>query len=105
MTHVALVRFLQELKGQTWLARRLGYKSHRAFRPFIDRLLETARNVERLVRAHAGYYQPNPEYPWQDRLTGAIHVPAEHHFRDFGFDSVKMIQLRRLLLALLSLEQ
>jgi len=105
MTHVALVRLLQQLKAEQWIGRRVGYKDNRVFRHFIDRLLDTARKVQNLVPSQAGYDQPNPEYPWQDHGTVSIHAPAGYSFEDFDLEGLKLIQLERLLRALLRIAE
>lgn len=100
MVHGALVRLLQVAKGNRVLRTRLGYSDASVFRAFIDSMLDLASQIESLAPSSAGRYQPNAEYPWEDRKTGLIHTPVDYHFALFDPRDPKMIKFEHLLTAL-----
>jgi len=100
--HKAFVRMLQVIKSQPQVRRQLGYKHDASFKCFIDSLLDLASRIENL--APAGLSQPNPEYPWHDRATDEIRVPATSSFHDFErATNPQMARLDKLVRALLGI--
>jgi hypothetical protein len=82
-THVTFVKALRVLKKHAVLRRSLGYADRAAFQRFIESLLDTARKIEALAPAIAGFSMPNPEYPWKDPGTGDLIYPAAFVFAEF----------------------
>jgi hypothetical protein len=100
LTHTGLVRLLRLLKSMPRIRRELGYVHTEAFRAFIDSLIPVAARIERLAPSLASIHEPNPEYPWQDRQTQEIFVPAAFNFPDFKPTSPLMLKFERLLEAM-----
>lgn len=103
-SHKAFVRMLQVLKSRPEVRKRLGYTSAAVFSGYIDSLLGLANRIEELAPALAGLSQPNPEYPWRDAGTGAIHAPAEFQFAELDRATrPQMAKLEKLVRALLDI--
>ena len=92
-----LVRFLQTLKHRPNLRKNLGYPHAASFSAFINSLLPLAQQIENLAPAIAGDFQPNPEYPWLDRVTGRVHTPCDFTFPDFNPRNSKLIQFEKMM--------
>lgn len=100
-SHSAFVRMLQVLKTRKDVRRQLGFSDTAAYRAYLDSLLTLASRVERLAPSLAGLYEPNPEYPWLDRKSQDVVVPAQFAFDDFDPKHSKMLKLAALVGALL----
>ena len=61
-----------------------------------------AWQVERLAPALATA-EPNPEYPWQDSVSGDVIVPAAFDFDAFSPNRPRMAKLIELLDSLLAI--
>ncbi|HEY4329089.1 MAG TPA: hypothetical protein VGN88_05080 [Phycisphaerae bacterium] len=105
LSHVVLVRMLQNLKGRPEVREHLGYSASSVFKRYIDSLLETARRVEALAPSSAGLEGPNPEYPWRDRATRHLFVPCQFEFTEFDPTSPRMQKLTDLLRRLLKVAE
>ncbi len=103
LTHAGFVQFLRVLRGRRDLRQNLGYQDAASFNQFIDSLLPLAEQVQRLAPSFAGTSQPNPEYPWFDRVAGEVIAPAEYDFHAMNPRSAKMIKLESLLNQLIRL--
>jgi hypothetical protein len=96
-THEALVRFLRQAHLFKDLRRRCRMTSKRQFGQYLAGLLPIAHEAENLI-PRADTQKPNPEYPWQT-TNGAVHVPCEYPFSDWGWDKPrpKIIKLAEFL--------
>jgi|GEM_PF-1039787 len=104
-THAQFVVFLQTIKTNAYFKRRLGFKDTKTFKAYIKSLLRLAQKIEDLAPSIAGDFSPNAEYPWFDRTTNQIHVPAEFLFDEFDFKSRQMIKLVQFIECLLLLAE
>jgi hypothetical protein len=105
MTHIALVRLLQQIKGMPWVCRKLGYDDHRVFSSFVKSLFGVAGKVQGLVPSEAGYDQPNPEYPWRNRGTNTVYSPCDFEFEEFNPRDVRLKRLVQLVRDLLRIAE
>ncbi len=94
--HNAIVRYLQTLKGQAFMRRKLGMKRN-AYRKFIDSILPQAYSLERLAPSAAGITRPNPEYPWRDPGTGDISAPIDYDFPEFSPLRLETIRIDKMI--------
>ena len=102
-SHAVFVRLLQAIKGRPDLRRKLGYENADVFAQFINSLLPLADKIQRLAPNFAGTTNPNPEYPWRDQATNEVIAPVDFEFSDFGPKLAQMIELERLIDAMVRL--
>lgn len=100
-THIALVRSLQLLKANPRVRADMKMGG-RQFAAYIDSLSDLAKWIERLAPSAAGQGGANPEYPWADKKTGSLIVPADFSFSEYSSGyKVQLIKLNELLRSLL----
>ena len=105
LSHSVLVSFLQVCKQRPELRRLLGYAhDYRAFSSYVDSMLPTAEKVQRLAPQAAGRNQPNPEYPWEDRNTATVMVPAQEDFSQL-FSKQELASVARLIYRLFGVSE
>jgi len=100
-SHAAFVTMLRTIKGRPDVRTQLGYKDSQSFNRYIDSLLPLADKIEKLAPALAGTTRPNPEYPWKDRGSSDVLVPAGFAFPEFDPSDPVMVKLMNLIRQLL----
>ena len=88
--HYAFVRFLQTSTHHPKIPRLFGM-NRKAYRAYINTLLNFAKKVEDLAPIGGNNSKENPEYPWKDKF-GNIQIPDRYSFPGFSITDIAKTQ-------------